>query len=111
MSGWMLIEDYHELDEYLQSKEWIHDLETVGRPMPAGWNQEAFEDDGHPQHNEMMDMHSEYGIYDFVIHYKHAKNPSVFSIDTEAHTLNVKSGQLEGEIKTYIDAYLLNLSS
>ena len=106
MGEWhLLADDYGELDEYLESKGWRNDVETIVLFEPEGFDVEIFCDDGHPRHNEMMELHSEV-IQGHLIHYCNDHDDAKFTIDTNKDVLIIHSGQLDDTIVVRIEECL-----
>jgi len=106
MGEWnLLADDYGELDEYLESKGWRNDVETIVLFEPEGFDAEIFCDDGHPRHNEMMELHEDVA-YGYLIHYTDDNNDTKFTIDTNKDVLIIHSGQLDDTIVARIEECL-----
>jgi hypothetical protein len=106
MSAWyVLADDYGELDEYLESKGWGNYPEQIVLFEPEGFDAEIFSDDGHPRHDEMMELHEDVA-YGYLIRYTNDNNDTKFTIDTNKDVLIINSGQLDDTIVARIEECL-----
>ena len=105
MGQWYTLEDYAILDEFLQSKGWENNPEQIVLFEPEGFDAEIFSNDGHPRHNEMMELHEDV-VYGYLIHYSNSQDETKFTIDTTKDVLIINSGQLDDSITTRIEECL-----
>jgi hypothetical protein len=105
MSVWNGLDDYIILDEFLQSKGWWNNVDTIILFEPEGFDAEIFCDDGHPRHNEMVELHEDV-VQGELIHYCNDHDDTKFTIDTNKNILIIHSGQLEDSITARIEECL-----
>jgi len=105
MSVWNGLDDYIILDEFLQSKGWWNNVDTIILFEPEGFDAEIFCDDGHPRHNEMVELHEDV-VQGELIHYCNDHDDTKFTIDTTKDVLIINSGQLEDSITARIEECL-----
>lgn len=105
MSVWNGLDDYIILDEFLQSKGWWNNVDIIILFEPEGYDAEIFWDDGHPRHNEMMELHEDV-LQGELIHYCNDHDDTKFTIDTTKNVLIINSGQLDDSITARIEECL-----